>query len=290
MEKQEQERFIYGWNNKLISIILFVIMCMSLLLSVSCSTLKHIDKEKVEIYVSEEPMNNGKKWIIYFYEDLTCVEQNFSGIWFGVYDIFEEDSNEFYLSRCCIDDLGLYTCVGKEIESDSLNNNHVEMYDYVGNILPIKEIIFFDSNSNITYSYNHTRDSGTIDTIIPKGTEDIYANAGNSFLSGKYKNYQKGNVIFHLTPNMCTWLRFSENFDTLYYKSPNLTNGVKRLIRASTLYPDIEIFSSVRNYIYTEKRKNFLLTARYKKHQTIEEHKKADNALLKRKEIYNSTK
>jgi hypothetical protein len=89
---------------------------------------------------------------------------------------------------------------------------------------------------------------------------------------------------------MCTWLRFSDNFDTLYYKSPNLTNGVKRLIHASTLYPDIEIFSSVRNYIYTEKRKNFLLTARNKKHQSFKERRKADKALLKRKEIYNYSK
>ena len=275
---------------RIINTITLIIICISILLFASCSTLKNIKKEKVEIYVSEEPMNNGEKWIIYFYEDFTCIEQNFSGIWYGIYNIFEEDSNEFYLSRCCIDDLGLYTCIGKEIENDSLNNNHVEMYDYIGNILPIKEIIFRDSNSNITYSYNHIRDSGIIDTIIPRGTEDIYANAGNFFLSGKYKNYQKGNVIFHLAPNMCTWLRFSDNFDTLYYKSPNLTDGVKRLIRTSTLYPDIEIFSSVRNYIYTEKRKNFLLTARYKKHQTIEEHKKADKALLKRKEIYNYQK
>ena len=290
MEKQTQERFIYGWNNKSISIILFIIMCMSLLLSVSCSTLKHIDKEKVEIYISEEPMNNGEKWIIYFYEDFTCVEQTFSGIWYGVYNIFEEDSNEFYLSRCCIDDLGLYTCVGKEIENDSLNNNHVEMYDYVGNILPIKEIIFRDSNSNIIYSYYHAGDSGTIDTVIPKGTKNIYADAGKFFLSGKYENYKKGNVVFHLAPTMCISLRFSDNFDTLYYKSPNFNDGVKRLIRVSELSLDVEFFGNARSYIYTNKRKNFLLKARNKKHQSFKERRKADKALLKRKEIYNYSK
>lgn len=292
MGKQRQDKFIYGWNKKIINIIILIMTYITILLFISCSISEHINKEKVEIYVSEEPMNNGEKWIIYFYEDFRCVEQNFSGIWFGVYDIFEEDSNEFYLSRCSIDDLGLYSCVGKQIGFDSLNNNYVEMYDYVGNILPIKTISFFDSNSNIIYSYYHARDSGAINTIIPKETEKIYAHPGTSLLSGMYENYEekKGNVIFYIAPNMCIWLHFSDNFDTLYYKYPNTTNRIKKLIRTSILSPDIEIFNNARNYIYLNKRKNFLLQLRYKKHQSIKERKKADKALLKRKEIYNSSK
>ena len=89
---------------------------------------------------------------------------------------------------------------------------------------------------------------------------------------------------------MCISLRFSDNFDTLYYKSPNFNDGVKRLIRVSELSLDVEFFGNARSYIYTNKRKNFLLKARYKKYQSMKERNTADKALLKRKEIYNYPK
>ena len=55
-------------------------------------------EEKVEVYVCEDTMNSGEKWIIYLYSDQTFVEQISTYTWSGSY-IIDKREDRYYLLK-----------------------------------------------------------------------------------------------------------------------------------------------------------------------------------------------
>ena len=58
----------------------------------------HMREEKVEVYVCEDTMNNGEKWILYLYNDQTFVEQISTYTWSGSY-IIDKREDRYYLLK-----------------------------------------------------------------------------------------------------------------------------------------------------------------------------------------------
>ena len=77
---------------------LCIIASIIFILFSACSSSMHMREEKVEVYVCEDTMNSGEKWIIYLYSDQTFVEQISTYTWSGSY-IIDKREDRYYLLK-----------------------------------------------------------------------------------------------------------------------------------------------------------------------------------------------
>ena len=64
----------------------------------ACTSSMQMREEKVEVYVCEDTMNSGEKWILYLYSDQTFVEQISTYTWSGSY-IIDKREDRYYLLK-----------------------------------------------------------------------------------------------------------------------------------------------------------------------------------------------
>ena len=86
------------YNIKQQSLGLCILVSLIFILLSACSSSMHMREEKVEVYVCEDTMNNGEKWILYLYNDQTFVEQISTYTWSGSY-IIDKREDRYYLLK-----------------------------------------------------------------------------------------------------------------------------------------------------------------------------------------------
>lgn len=86
------------YNIKQQSLGLCIIASLIFILLSACSSSMHMREEKVEVYVCEDTMDSGEKWIIYLYSDQTFVEQISTYTWSGSY-IIDKREDRYYLLK-----------------------------------------------------------------------------------------------------------------------------------------------------------------------------------------------
>ena len=77
---------------------LCILVSLIFILLSACSSSMHMREEKVEVYVCEDTMNSGEKWIIYLYSDQTFVEQISTYTWSETY-IIDKREDRYYLLK-----------------------------------------------------------------------------------------------------------------------------------------------------------------------------------------------
>ena len=77
---------------------LCILVSLIFILLSACSSSMHMREEKVEVYVCEDTMNSGEKWILYLYSDQTFVEQISTYTWSGSY-IIDKREDRYYLLK-----------------------------------------------------------------------------------------------------------------------------------------------------------------------------------------------
>ena len=87
-----------NYNIKQQSLVLCILVSLIFILLSACSSSMHMREEKVEVYVCEDTMNNGEKWILYLYSDQTFVEQISTYTWSGSY-IIDKREDRYYLLK-----------------------------------------------------------------------------------------------------------------------------------------------------------------------------------------------
>ena len=87
-----------NYNIKQQSLGLCILLSLIFILLSACSSSMHMREEKVEVYVCEDTMNSGEKWILYLYSDQTFVEQISTYTWSGSY-IIDKREDRYYLLK-----------------------------------------------------------------------------------------------------------------------------------------------------------------------------------------------
>ena len=179
-----------NYNIKQQSLGLCILVSLIFILLSACSSSMHIREEKVEVYVCEDTMNSGEKWIIYLYSDQTFVEQISTYTWSGSY-IIDKREDRYYLLK---EERNMYDSLLSDAEQQTVN---LQQYDEgVDNtetkVTPLISMPFSDNLDTLYYELpNATSETKKLVRRTPQMHGLNNANRNKNFLPQIYEQQLK---------------------------------------------------------------------------------------------------
>lgn len=162
-----------NYNIKQQSLGLCTLSNLIFILLSACTSSMQMREEKVEVYVCEDTMNSGEKWIIYLYSDQTFVEQISTYTWSGSY-IIDKREDRYYLLK---EERNMYDSLLLTTEAE---------------VTPLISMPFSDNLDTLYYELtNATSENKKLVRRTPQIYELTNANRNKNFLPQIYEQQVK---------------------------------------------------------------------------------------------------
>ena len=178
------------YNIKQQSLGLCILVSLIFILLSACSSSMHMREEKVEVYVCEDTMNNGEKWILYLYNDQTFVEQISTYTWSGSY-IIDKREDRYYLLK---EIKSAYDSLLSDAEQQTVNLQQYDegMDNTETKVTPLISMPFSDNLDTLYYELpNATSETKKLVRRTPQMHGLNNANRNKNFLPQIYEQQLK---------------------------------------------------------------------------------------------------